>query len=138
MYPYFIIERGYIMELNRHAIMEFITNINNFDETFNIVNIVNSYDGSLGDIEYFYNGEEFFDIFFGTNTMEAVRAVCFGDYRYADDFVKFDNLGNLESANIYEVIAAYDLYKDVIVDKLIDIIDECDIYLDLPEVFYLN
>ena len=78
------------MELSKYAIMDYITDIDNFDMAFNLVSILNSYDGSMSCIEYFYNDKEFFDIFFGINTMDAVRAVCFGDYRYNDEFVKFD------------------------------------------------
>ena len=126
------------MELSKHAIMDYISNMDNFEETFELVNIINSYDGSMPCIEYFYNDEEFFNIFFGINTMDAVRAVCFGDYRYNDDFVKFDGYGNLESVNKYELIAEYDLYKDEIADKIIELYDVCDVFLDLPEEFYLN
>ena len=126
------------MELNKYAIMDYIENADNFDMVFNLVNVLNSYDGSFSEIEYFYNDEEFFNIFFGINTMEAVRAVCFGDYRYADEFVKFNGYGNLVSVNQYEIIAEYSLYKEEIADKLIDISDECDIYIDYPDEFYLN
>lgn len=126
------------MELSKHAIMDYVSNIDNFEETFELVNIINSYDGSMPCIEYFYNDEEFFNIFFGINTMDAVRAVCFGDYRYNDEFVKFDGYGNLESVNKYELMAEYDLYKDDIADKIIELYDVCDVFLDLPEEFYLN
>jgi hypothetical protein len=126
------------MELSKYAIMDYITDIDNFDMAFNLVSILNSYDGSMSCIEYFYNDEEFFDIFFGINTMDAVRAVCFGDYRYNDEFVKFDGYGNLESANKCEVLAAFELYKEDIADKLIEVSDECDIYIDYPDEFYLN
>ena len=126
------------MELNKYAIMDYIENADNFDMVFNLVNVLNSYDGSFSEIEYFYNDEEFFNIFFGINTMEAVRAVCFGDYRYSDEFVKFNGYGNLVSVNQYEIIAEYSLYKEEIADKLIDISDECDIYIDYPDEFYLN
>ena len=126
------------MDLNRYAIINYIENTDNFDMVFNLVNVLNSYDGCFPDIEYFYNNEEFFNIFFGINTIEAVRAVCFGDYRYTDEFVKFNGYGNLESANQYEVMAMYELYKEDIADKLIEISDECDIYIDYPDEFYLN
>ncbi len=126
------------MELNRYKIIEYITDIENFDMTFELVNIINSYDGSLPEIEYFYNEEEFFEIFFGINTMDAVKAVCFGHYDYTDDFVRFNAYNNLESANKYEVLNDYDLYKEEIADKVVELYDACDIYLDLPEEFYLN
>ncbi len=126
------------MELNRYAIKEFLSNINNFDMIFELISVINSYDGSFPEIEYFYNDQEFFDIFFGTNTMEAVTAVSLGNYELYDDFVKFDSRGNLETANKYEVMNEYDFYREEIIDKLIDVADECDIYIDFPEEFYIN
>jgi hypothetical protein len=137
MHPIFI-ERGIIMELNRYKIIEYITDIENFDMTFELVNIINSYDGSFPEIEYFYNDEEFFGMFFGINTIDAVRAVCFGDYKFEDEFVKYNRCGNLDSANKYEIMNEYNFYKEELADKLIDIADECDIYIDFPEEFYLN
>ena len=126
------------MELNRYRIIEYITDIENFDMTFNLVNVLNSYDGSFPEIEYFYNDEEFFDIFFGINTVDAVRAVCYGDYKFEDEFVKYNECGHLESANKYEIMNEYEFYKEEIADKLIAVSDECDIYIDYPDEFYLN
>lgn len=126
------------MELNRYAIIEFLDNIDNFEEIFELVSIINSYDGSLSEIEFFYNEEEFFDIFFGINTIDAVRAVCYGDYKFEDEFVMFNAYENLESFNRYEVMNEYRLFKDEIADKIMELYDACDIYLDLPEEFYLN
>ena len=126
------------MELNRYAIIEFLDNIDNFEEIFELVSIINSYDGSLSEREFFYNEEEFFDIFFGINTIDAVRAVCYGDYKFEDEFVMFNAYENLESFNRYEVMNEYRLFKDEIADKIMELYDACDIYLDLPEEFYLN
>ena len=126
------------MELSREAIIDYISNIDNFEEVFELVNIINSYDGSMPYIEYFYNDEEFFNIFFGINTIDAVRAVCFGDYKFEDEFVKFNAYNNLESANKYEVLNDYEFYKRDIADKIIELYDACDVFLDLPEEFYLN
>ena len=126
------------MELNRYAIMEFLDNPDNLEEIFELVSIINSYDGSLSAIEYFYNEEEFFNIFFGINTIDAVKAVCYGDYKFEDEFVRFNAYENLESANRYEVMSEYILFKDEIADRLMDLYDACDIYLDLPDEFYLN
>ena len=126
------------MELNKYAIIEFLDNIDNFEEIFELVSIINSYDGSLSEIEFFYNEEEFFDIFFGINTIDAVRAVCYGDYKFEDEFVMFNAYENLESFNRYEVMNEYRLFKDEIADKIMELYDACDIYLDLHEEFYLN
>lgn len=124
------------MELSREKIIEFIKDISNFEEIYDLVYSINSHDESLIDLEYHYNDEEFFNIFFGINTMDAVRAVCFGDYRYNDDFVRFDGYGNLESVNKYELMAEYDLYKDEIADKIIELADACGVFFDIPETFY--
>jgi hypothetical protein len=126
------------MDLSREAIIDYISNIDNFEEIFELVNIINSYDGSMPYIEYFYNDEEFFNIFFGINTMDAVRAVCFGNYNYSNEFVKFNAYNNLESANKYEVFNDYELYKEDIADKIIELYNACDVFLDLPEELYLN
>ena len=45
----------------------------------------------------YYNDEYFFEEYFRNNVTEAVRAVCYGDYRYMDTFVVFNGYGNLES-----------------------------------------
>jgi hypothetical protein len=126
------------MELNRNAIIKFLSNANNFEEIFDIVHSINSYDESLSYLEYYYNDDDFFSIFFGINTMDAVRAVCFGDYNYSDDFVKFNGYGNLESANKYEVMSEFEFEKEFIADKIIELADVCGVFFDLPEEFYIN
>ena len=65
------------------------------------------YNGSLDEIDV--NDEEFFNIYFENNVDKAVRAVCFGDYRYTDDFVMFNGYGNLQSFNEYELKHYLDL-----------------------------
>lgn len=55
-------------------------------------------DKNRSDDEIFSNDEEFFSVFF-SDTMSAVRAVCFGEYRYQDEWVKFNGYGNLDSSN---------------------------------------
>lgn len=45
---------------------------------------VNSYDGSLENLEYYENDDDFFNTYFSNNVIEAVRAVSFGDYNYSD------------------------------------------------------
>jgi hypothetical protein len=126
------------MELNRNVIIKFLSNANNFEEIFDIVHSINSYDESLSYLEYYYNDDDFFSIFFGINTMDAVRAVCFGDYNYCDDFVKFNGYGNLESANKYEVMSEFEFEKEFIADKIIELADVCGVFFDLPEEFYIN
>lgn len=140
MHPYFIIERGIIMDLNRMAILNFFSecDANNFYTAYELIYAINSYDGSLDDICYYCNDDYFFAMAFGTNVLDAVRAVCYGNYKYSDDYVRFDAYGNLESANLYEIMDMYDLYKHEIADKIIELADVCFDYLDLPEEFYLD
>ena len=126
------------MELNEQRIIDFITDINNFEEVHALIDNINSFNGSLMHLDYNYNDEEFFDVYFGINTIDAVRAVCYGDYKFEDEFVKFNAYGNLESANKYEVMAAYNEYKEDILEEIFVISDFCERYLDLPEEFYLN
>lgn len=42
-------------------------------------------------------------MFFERNIDEAVRAVCYGDYKYMDAYVRFNAYGNLTSASEWEV-----------------------------------
>lgn len=51
------------------------------------------------DNQIFNNDEEFFYTFFENSVISAVQCVCYGDYRYSDNLVKFNGYGNLESFN---------------------------------------
>lgn len=68
-----------------------------------LVQECNCWDGSLEYLYYYDNDEDFFRTFFNNNIDEAVRAVCYGDYRYMDAYVQFNGYGNLESKNEWEV-----------------------------------
>lgn len=74
------------------------------------------------------NDEEFFSVYF-SDPMEAVRASFYGDYRYMDDYVKFNAYGNLESAETWQVLkqikedsdfAKWCIYNDEAFDELMD------------------
>jgi hypothetical protein len=54
--------------------------------------------GNFND-EIFYNEDEFFNTFFYENVIGAIQCVSYGDYRYSDNYVKFNGYGNLESFN---------------------------------------
>lgn len=45
------------------------------------------------------NDEDFFNLFFEGDPMEAVRASFYGNYHYYDDWVWFNAYGNLESGD---------------------------------------
>ena len=62
-----------------------------------ILPIWNDYCADIFSDNYVYdNDEEFFRENF-SNPYEAIRAVCYGDYRFTDSYVKFDAYGNLKS-----------------------------------------
>lgn len=87
--------KNYI-ENNFDSVMEYIDSLDDND----LVSLHNEYCQSIGDSdgEIYYNDEDFFNTFFPDNVLEAVRAVCFGDYRYSDEYVVFNGYANLESS----------------------------------------
>lgn len=63
-----------------------------------LVSVWNEYATEVGDESIFKNDECFFSEMFST-TGEAVRAVCYGEYHYTDNYVRFNGYGNLETTN---------------------------------------
>ena len=97
------------------------------NELKQMVSDVNSWNGYLEDLMYFDNGEYFFRDFFDGKVDDAVRAVCYGDYEYMDDYVKFNAYGNLESCNEYEYEQEIEDNAEEIIEAYIDEIDNmCD------------
>ena len=94
--------------------------LNHVDEIGDIIIEINSIDGSLDYLEYYENDEEFFNMFFPNNPMEAVRSSYYGDYNYCDKYVKFDGYGNLKSVDDYELEKEYKDYIDEITHSLIE------------------
>lgn len=88
---------------------------------------VNGYDGSLENLEYYENDDDFFNTYFNDNVIEAVRAVSFGDYNYSDDYVRLDAYGNLESASEYEYYSELENYADEIAERYLDLVEGGDI-----------
>ena len=63
--------------------------------------------------DYFYiNDEEFFEIYF-TKSIDAVRAIHFGKWSFADDFVQFNGYGNLESFNYLDADSLPDNVQNI-------------------------
>src|SRR5690606_28280305 len=78
------------------------------------------------------NDEEFFQTFFSSNVMDIIRAVYYGDYRYTDEYVRFDKYGNLESFSSSEFES--DFYDEInnIIDWILENPDSIDLeyYID--------
>lgn len=98
-----------------------------------IVNEINSFDGSLDWLDFYVNDEDFIENMFQTKS-DAVRAVYFGNYNYADDFVKFNGYGNLESYSEYQVIEEMKSYIDDIIDRLFELKNDIDINNNLKNL----
>ena len=101
-----------------------------------VVEELNSWNSSLDYLRVYENDEEFFEMFFkGINPMEVARATYYGNYKYMDEYVRFNGYGNLESLSDYQ-------YEQELKDNINEIIDELmenynNIYLpaELEEIF---
>lgn len=111
----------------REKVTEYL--LENVDELQQIANEIHSYSGNLEHLQFWENDEEFFETFFSHNPMEAVRASFYGDYRYADQYVRFNGYGNLESLEEYQI---EDELRDN-VDEIIDLMIENRENIDLPD-----
>lgn len=85
----------------------YLENLSN-DELLTINNELNEYE------PIYYNDEDFFEMF--PNGYEVAKAVYFGDYNYSHEFIKIDDLGNIQSS---------DYIDDLIdIDNLVYILEE--------------
>lgn len=85
------------------------------------------YDGSFEDLDYRENDEYFFETYFRTKD-EVARAICYGNYNYMDDFVRFNAYGNLESASKYQVEEEIENYKEEIIERYLELYENKNIY----------
>lgn len=93
------------------------------DELLEMTQSVNSYNGALDYLYYYENDEEFFETMFQTKD-EVARAICYGDYNYTDDYVKFNVYGNLESVSQWELEEKLNEYKEEIIDEYLNAYEE--------------
>ena len=54
--------------------------------------------------------------------MEAIRAICYGDYNYNDDYIRFNGYGNIDSYTKAERDDEIKSCIDEIVDRLMEIL----------------
>ena len=93
-----------IDKIENNEYEEIIEYLKNDIETLkDLVSECNSWNGSLEDYNYYENDEYFFDTYFDNKVNEAVRAVCYGNYKYTDDYVRFNAYGNLDSCSKFEL-----------------------------------
>lgn len=92
--------------------------LGNEEELLNIVQEINNYNGSLDHLNFYENDEEFFNTFFYNDPMRVAMLISYGDYKYHNDYVRFNGSGNLESFDRYELIQELKYYIDDIIDSL--------------------
>lgn len=109
-----------------------------------LVNECNSWNDSLEEYQVYSFDEEFFELYFSGNVIDAVRATYFGNIQnWRDEYIRFNAYGNLESMNEWQyhnmlkenvediVETSLDLYQDGNLSYLSDAITELfDAYLE--------
>lgn len=108
--------------------------LENEEELRQAVAEVNSWNGDLDHHSWVENDEHFFDTYFEGKPDEAVRAVCFGDYNYNDNYVQFNGYGNLVSANDYTVIKEMQDDVEEIANAVIEHKDNIDLPAELVDI----
>ncbi|AGB62664.1 hypothetical protein [Bacillus phage phiAGATE] len=109
--------------------------LENEDELRQTVNEVNSWNGALYHRHNWYdNDEEFFETYFTGRPAEAVRAVCFGEYSYGDDYVRYDEYENLVSADEYTIIREMKDDIEEIANAVIKHKDNIDLSAELVDI----
>ena len=93
--------------------------LNNEDVLIDMVHELNSWNGCLDWLDFCENDENFFECYF-ENKIEVARAICYGDYNYTDDYVRFNGYGNLESFSEYDMIEELKDSIDEIIENLIE------------------
>ncbi len=96
-----------------------------------LVQQVNSYDGSLEGYAAYDFDDDFFDTYFEGKPMEAVRATFFGNVQnWSDEYIRFNGYGNLESLSDYR----YDKELQAAADEIITEAERLTDEIDLPEI----
>ena len=93
--------------------------LNNEDVLIDMVQELNSWNGCLEYLDFWENDGEFFETYFESK-LDAVRATFYGDYKFYDDYVRFNGYGNLESFSEYDMIEEIKDSIDEIVENLIE------------------
>ncbi len=80
------------------TVQEIIDAINAMDQN-DLVYLNNAYCQAINasDSEIFTNDEDFFEVFFSGSPMRLAQAICYGDYHYYHEYVRFNGYGNLET-----------------------------------------
>lgn len=108
--------------------IEKIKNELTINELKDMVSECNSWNGSLNEYYYWENDEYFFEIFYNNNVIDAVRAVCYGEYNYWDDLVQITWDGNLYSCTNNDYEKELEENANEIIETYIENIDNMSDY----------
>lgn len=103
-----------------------------------LVDECNGWNGSLEDYHMYNFDEEFFEMFFNGNVIEAVRAVHFGNIsNWCDEYIYFNAYGNLISMNSYEYGELLDDNRKEIVETALELYQDNHLWLrnEIAELF---
>lgn len=103
---------------------------NGVDDILNIIYDINNYDGSLDNLRYYENEEDFFNIYYYGNPIEVARACTYGNYNFMDAYVKINAYGNLTSICYYDLKRELKESMNEIVNRAIALKDEVFRYND--------
>jgi hypothetical protein len=104
---------------------QIVSEINAMSQS-DLINLNNIYAREIQgnfDNEIWDNDEDFFNSFFENDVMGVVRAISYGDFRFMDNFVKFDGYGNLESFNFFDINDLCELPETMAVDIINNFIE---------------
>lgn len=99
-----------------------------FDELYSALMEANNWVGYLDHLSAYENDEHFFEEFFSHDLEGLVQRVCYGEYRFTDEWVTFDGYGNFKTMTDYE-------YRELLGDSAEEIMTG---YAELVEDGYLE
>jgi hypothetical protein len=92
--------------------------LNNEDKLQEVVAELNSWNGSLDNLEFYSNDEYTINEIFAT-PYDFAEKCAYGDYNINDEYLRFDGYGNIETCTEQEMIQDM---KDCI-DDIIDVLE---------------
>lgn len=124
------------MENQKKSIINILKEI----ETETLINIWNEYCNEKNMEDYIYENDEYEINMLFPKANEALRAACYGNYNYTDDYFIINAYGNLKSFDNYdaESYIDFDTLADYIMDNDCKEIQEVwleDIYADFVDFF---
>ena len=98
--------------------------MNKVEKLMIMVQEVNSWDGSLDNLEVWENGDDFFEMMYPDSAYELARAIHFGYYNFMHEFVTIDVYGNLLSYSEWEYEEEILAYEEEIIERYKELVEE--------------